>query len=217
MTEQASLNVLNLSDDHFKAALNRIVHREGFPERIAWWLESPSGIERWLQFELAFELNLQFGREYAVICEHKTRKGVSSDIAFVDRATASPLIWDSMAAAIVELKFTGNWYVRGLEPLVKDVAKVEELEIPAIALICWIIVRPDEQSKTYRWMRDQIPTHGTKSLEDYQKLLGQTSSQMEIPCQFQQIASETIRATEGIESASLILLAHRNQFARQPC
>lgn len=204
-----------LSNHHLHQALVQVAQREGFAERIAWWLTSPHGAERWLQFELAFELQRDLGDRIAVLCEHRSGSGTASDIVLVTAETAVEPIWESRAAAVIELKLSGNWYFkpRTISSLHADVAKVDKLDVPAIAAVCCLTVCPAETTlsgvnSSYAWISQSLASKiGVSSFQNQREQLCVNG------IAYLEAGSSIELTIPGFVSAELSLLVHRNRAA----
>jgi hypothetical protein len=206
------------ANHYLQTALSRAAAREGFSKRIAWWLTSPHGAERWLQFELAFELQQLYQNRFAVLCEHRVPgAGTASDIVLIQNEQIAYPVWESQPAGVFELKLSGNWYFNGrnIPVLQSDVAKVNELPVPAVAAVCCVVVEPTqclsrETTSPYRWIVESLESGiGAPSFEKQMEGLCSADFQYEL-------TGEPIKlSVEGCDSVQLALLVHRNPAAKE--
>ena len=127
--------------------------------------------ERWLQFQYAYALDLEFRSKHpgrwAVGCECQFVDIVVAEIPSGDQRDTP--IWDRKAAAKLELKVNGNWYTIGntFSDIEKDLQKVDGYDVPSAALSFWFFVRPTSANPVYHWIDRQIKSRRQPPSKDW--------------------------------------------------
>lgn len=151
-----------VSDKILETAIRNIADTPDFPKKISWWLQQANSVERWLQFELAYQLDVCLRQTHFVLCEHKWK-----DMVVIARPpTSQPLAQNTVVTAM-ELKMFGNWHVTEHERRIlnQDKEKIDgyyasEKKTPGIAIVIWVIVRPKGSSENHQWLIEQVGTVG---------------------------------------------------------
>lgn len=147
-----------VSDEILAKALRNITITPDFPKKISWWLQQANSVERWLQFELAYQLDVCLRQTHIVLCEHQLK-----DMVVIARPpTAQPLARNNVATAM-ELKMFGNWHVTEHERRIlnQDKEKIDgyyasEKKTPGIAIVIWVIATPKGASENHQWLAEQV-------------------------------------------------------------
>lgn len=144
-------NALNLQD--LENASKKLAALADFGPRLRWWLLGGHSAERWIQFEWAFQLHQLLEPQFAVLCEIDR-----VDIAIVDASSKTVPLWKNEQHARIELKFWGNWWVSAKQgaDLQIDREKIDNYNMPAVAVVLFLTVEMDELPDTHKWIREQI-------------------------------------------------------------
>lgn len=146
-----------VSNAVLKDALQAVVHLPMLPDKLAWWLLQGNSIERWFQFELAFQMNCLLQKSHIVLCEQQWK-----DIVVIKQPPEFQPLSKNKAEVAIELKMFGNWHVTDHQSRVlsEDVVKVDryalEEKISSMALVIWVIATPKDTSVNYGWLMKQV-------------------------------------------------------------
>ena len=156
-----------LSNETLVLAIERLSCQKDFAKKLEWWLVSPHSAERWLQFELAYQLNHVFLGEYLVACEIKVG-GSLADLAVFNAAGARSPLWSNPPIELLELKMPGNWHVKKgqIEGFHADIEKINDYPLPSVALACCVEVCGIAKGDLYDWCFSQIDSVGKTYFDD---------------------------------------------------
>jgi hypothetical protein len=197
-----------ISQDVFKRALVKLAGDANVVDRLVWWSQHAHSSERWLQFELAYRLEQELSLHHAVGCE----RGFV-DIVMYDGADLPDPFWTRQPVAGIELKWYANWWFKDrASGLVKDKAKTDRYNFPALALGVWLFAEPARNcSSRYRWINRAIAKgHGVRSADVVRATLHPTLGSPDVDIQASCVAPA--------EFAQMFLLAigYFNNAARVP-
>ena len=197
-------------NDVFCSALNDFVAQQALMDKIHWWLVRAHSVERWFQFEYAFFLDKHLAGRFAAVCEVQR----ADIVLYPAHLPASHLpIWKNSPVGKIELKVNGNWYVVGntFAVIAADVAKVDHYNVPAAALVIWVIAVPKNGSSIYRWIERQIANKtGTQDLATIDSNMEGCSRGFEL------IAEQPLGLPDNrCGGLSIRLYVHRNTLARE--
>jgi hypothetical protein len=196
-----------LSPSVLKSAFRLVVGQKDFVDKIRWWLISPHAAERWLQFELAYQLNCIYEEKFVAACEIER-----ADIAIYSPLTAFPL-WSSENKPIVklELKMVGNWWISDHEinGIQRDIEKVDGYHQPSAAIVFATVLGASTDNLQLKTLMDQIEVGRTASFQDVQRRLESLNllpiDEVIVPA----------GAIEGLDFLAFHLLAYPNSPARR--
>jgi hypothetical protein len=187
-----------LANDRIKSVLQKTVEQPGFPDKLAWWLIGAHSVERWFQFEIAYQLH-QLLPNHHVICEVGRQ-----DIAVV--VPGEP----SKAVASMELKLLGNWYTTGqtFTGIARDATRVKDYGCESVALAVWVLAQPKEDCKEYDWFRKQVADRiGVSADVELVKELMKTK----VCAEFELLDTVPVTQTAKVDQMELAAFVYRNQ------
>lgn len=199
-----------LSPESLSLALKKTLGQDRFVDKLKWWLQFAPSTERWLQFELGYQLQLVLGDAYIVGLEQK-----QVDIAVYTSEGAALPVWQNLPIGKVELKVMGNWYTIGstYSDLRADVEKVDRYgNTPAAALAVWFFVRPKAEDARYNWIllkNDNEVKRGV-GVEGSDTILARTSTAC--GCNFRQLCRIPL-TFHDFDVCEVVLLGYFNRAA----
>ena len=151
-----------LSKDLIERGLIAFARDPATPDKLAWWLLFAHSSERWLQFEFAYALDILTRDRFHVACEQER-----ADIVFYPRPVPFPL-WKNTPAAKMELNWCGNGYAdcKTFRDIAADVRKVDQYEVPSLAIAVWFLTRADDSAPEYAWIEEQTRRKGVSDAAD---------------------------------------------------
>jgi hypothetical protein len=152
------------------SAFQNMIHSSEFICRVKWWLIFGHSIERWLQLEYAYFLQLVcnevYRNKYVMACEQK-----HADIVLYEESSLGderPLPKEDGIVSKIEMKFNGNWYIYPsiFSKINDDVNKVKGYKVPSIVLSFWLFAKPNIKHELnlskYTWIEGQIKSRREK-------------------------------------------------------
>lgn len=196
-----------------KRAFCALLEQPQIADQLSWWLLHGASIERWVQFELGFELSKLLTASHVVGCEQ-----MWSDFVFHKKPIQDPPCWMHSPIAVAELKVRGNWHSSegyAFDGIKQDIDKVRECKVPAAVLAIWFFARASHDNKCAHWVNNQQDREakrqkGVANSEELNIRFRKYGIEMESICEKQ-------LQVPGFDVFTAALFMHQNARARIAC